>query len=444
MDRASLDSLIAAYGVAPSSDLALVISLELIQSSGIDEALPFVANIKAPVDDDRAVRLFDALLDSGHHNDARSFLDESRPSQQILLARCALMDGDTEAARKLYVAATKDSPDLASSELDNLYSVQRMAADGNPKNQKVKLRLVEKAEVVELATFVQPEQSSVNFDDVAGLVDVKKQINKKIILPFQKPSIYQRFKKKIGGGVLLYGPPGCGKTLIARATAGQCGAEFLNVEISDVLDMYIGESEQKLHRLFEKARASTPSVLFFDELEALAGKREHGRNSSGANIVSQFLSEMDGFAQNNQGVLTLASTNTPWAIDSAFLRPGRFDRMFFVPPPDKLARAEILRLELASRPCSSDINKDVIASNTSGFSGADISNLVETAADEAIEESLEQGGDVPISMAHIKQALAEIKPTTIEWLTTAKNYARYANDAGRYNDVLDFINKFGK
>jgi transitional endoplasmic reticulum ATPase len=242
----------------------------------------------------------------------------------------------------------------------------------------------------------------------------------------------------------MYGPPGCGTTLLARATAGQCNATFLNVAIEDVLDMYIGESERKLHALFEKARASTPAVLFFDEIEALAGKRQYTREQHSSKLVSQFLAEMDGFVKNNAGVLILAASNVPWAIDPAFRRPGRFDRVLFVPPPDRAARASILKLQLAGRPLADDIDADALAQRTSGFSGADLENLVDTAADRAIAASLAQGGEVPIAHAHLTAALAEIKPTTLEWLTTARNYARYANEGGQYDEVLAFLARHSK
>jgi len=139
----------------------------------------------------------------------------------------------------------------------------------------------------------------------------------------------------------------------------------------------------------------------------------------------------------------LASTNTPWAIDSAFLRPGRFDRMFFVPPPDREARLGILELEMSDKPVS-NIDLAKIAANTSGFSGADLANLVDTATDEAIDASIDAGEDVPLNQKHFDLALSELNATTTEWLTTARNYARYANEGGRYNDVLDFIKQHSK
>ncbi len=242
----------------------------------------------------------------------------------------------------------------------------------------------------------------------------------------------------------MYGPPGCGKTLIARATAGECGSAFLAVEISDVLDMYVGQSEQKLKVLFDRARSQAPSVLFFDEVEALGGRRQHQHGPAVANLVSQFLSEMDGFAQNNEGVLILAATNVPWAVDPAFRRPGRFDRVLFVPPPDRVAREAILAIHVKDRPAARDVDLRALADKTSGWSGADLENIVETAADEAIAESLETGAEVPIRQEHLLQAMRDLRPTTSEWLATARNYARYANESGQYDEVLEFLDKHGR
>lgn len=285
----------------------------------------------------------------------------------------------------------------------------------------------------------------ITFNDVGGLEIVKKEIYRKIILPFQKPTLFQRLKRKAGGGVLLYGPPGCGKTLLARATAGECQATFYNVLISDVLDMWMGESEKKLHALFEQARRTAPAVIFIDELEALAGQRQYQHNNAAAQLVSQFLSELDGFANNNQNVLVLAATNVPWAIDSAFRRPGRFDRVLFVPPPDNAARISILKILLKDRPSADDIDLQYFADKTSGFSGADLNNLVDTACDIVIENALLNNNPEPLlTTQHLKQALKEINSTTSEWLTTARNYARYANQSGQYDDVLKFLDTYGR
>ena len=292
-------------------------------------------------------------------------------------------------------------------------------------------------------TGFQPERETISFENVGGLEDVKKQIARKIIMPFQKPNLFQRFRKKAGGGVLMYGPPGCGKTMLARATAGECGARFLNVEITNILDMYIGESEKRLAAIFDEARANTPTVLFFDELEALAARRKFSHNNNASALVSTFLNEMDGFAENNEGLLILAATNVPWAIDPAFRRPGRFDRILFVAPPDRVARLAILKAQLAGRP-QEGLQLDRLVERTAGFSGADLTNLVETACDIAIEESMGADRVEPLQQDHLMEALHECKPTTLEWLSSAKNYARYANEGGLYEDVLAFLDKNAK
>ena len=321
-----------------------------------------------------------------------------------------------------------------------------LARDTDTAESVPRLRVVDNddTDATEVDRLLRPDPRRVTFADVGGLADIKQQIERKIVLPFQKPGLFARFRKRVGGGILLYGPPGCGKTLLARATAGEVGAKFFNVGISDVLDMYIGESERKLHAIFEKARQSTPAVLFFDELEALAGKRQFTREGHTSKLVSQFLSDMDGFAERARGVLILGATNVPWALDPAFRRPGRFDRVLFVPPPDREARRSILGIHLEGRPTGGDLDLDGFAKRTSGFSGADLEHLVETAADLAIEQSLAGGEEVPVQRSHLQSALAEVRPTTLEWLTTARNHARYANEAGQYDAVLEFLERHGK
>lgn len=410
MDDSTLTGLKAAFASGPSAELAKIIISQCLIRQDYDAIQKVLAGLPAPFKEDDAADLARQFIEKKLYRLAKQVLVPEVPQHQQLLSEIA----DIEAAEN-------------SSEAE----------------KRPKLKIVEKVDMAEVIDLRRYKQSATNFDDVVGLKEIKKQINKRIILPFQKPSLYQRFRKKVGGGVLLYGPPGCGKTLLARATAGECNANFFNIEISDVLDMYIGESEQKLKAIFEKARAESPSVLFFDELEALAGKREHMRNSAQSNCISQFLTELDGFSQNNSGVLVLGSTNVPWSVDSAFLRPGRFDRMFFVPPPDKEARQSIIEHHMKERPKEANIDYEKLALKTPGYSGADLANLVDMAADEAIEQSLEQGEDIKISMNHFVEAVKLSRSTTTEWLTTARNYARYANDGGRYDDVLNFLKKHG-
>lgn len=367
----------------------------------------------------------------------------------LLRARALLALERHDEGGRAYRRAVELKPALEDTDLRDRLAVNVRTFPGTVANDgserpRLKVYSNDDTDDSELRRLLMPEEEKVDFSHVGGLDGVKKQVRKKIILPFQKPSLFQRFKKRVGGGILLYGPPGCGKTLLARATAGECDAQFYNVAISDVLNMYIGESEAKLHAIFEKARADTPSVIFFDEIEALGGKRQYTRESTSSKLVSQFLAEMDGFSQNNAGVLILGATNVPWAVDPAFRRPGRFDRLMFVPPPDRIARVTILELLLADRPTAGDLRLGTIAADCSGFSGADLKNLVETATDEAIEDTLETGEEQPLTHDHLRRAKKEVKATTLEWLTTARNYARYANEGGQYDEVLDFLKRHGK
>jgi SpoVK/Ycf46/Vps4 family AAA+-type ATPase len=209
--------------------------------------------------------------------------------------------------------------------------------------------------------------------------------------------------------------------------------------------MWFAESEHNLKAIFDKARASPPTVLFFDELEALAGRRGQAHSSEATSrVASLFLSELDGFAQGNNGVLVLGATNLPWTIDTAFRRPGRFDRVFFVPPPDRLGRAAILKALLRDRPVADNPDIAKIATSTSWFSGADLRELVETAADEAIEQSMRECRETPITTAMLEGAMRRVRPTTQEWLKTARNYARYANEGGQYDDVLAFLSRHSR
>ena len=244
--------------------------------------------------------------------------------------------------------------------------------------------------------------------------------------------------------MLLYGPPGCGKTLLARATAGEAGAAFIPVEIADVLDGRVGQSEKRLVAAFAEARSRAPSVLFFDELEALASRRHHEGRDHKSSLVSAFLGTFDGLREADEGVLVLAATNVPWSVDSAFRRPGRFDRTVFVAPPDRTARAAILQRLLAERPTDRDLDVRRIVEATGGFSGADLLHLVETAVDLAIEEDMSGTEMTSLTRRHFDKALGEVKPTTLEWLATARNYAKYANEAGLYDDVLIFLDRHAR
>ena len=237
---------------------------------------------------------------------------------------------------------------------------------------------------------------------------------------------------------MLYGAPGCGKTLLARATAGECGLPFFNVRIEDVLDPYIGQSERNLHACFEVARDNSPCVLFLDELDAIAFARRKHTGSAGRPLVDQLLQELDAIGADNSNILILAATNAPWDVDDALKRPGRLDRVVFVPPPDNEARLRILEMLVRERP-TSGLELKKVAKQTPLFSGADLSALVERGVDEVIEEALDSGTEPPLEMRHLQPVLAGMRPTTLDWLASARNFVEFGNESGRYDEVKQFL-----
>jgi transitional endoplasmic reticulum ATPase len=205
-----------------------------------------------------------------------------------------------------------------------------------------------------------------------------------------------------------------------------------------VLDMWIGNSEKNLHELFEQARRNRPCVLFFDEVDALAASRSDMRHSGARHLINQFLSELDGINSSNDGVLILAATNAPWHVDPAFRRPGRFDRILFVPPPDAPARAGILRVLTKGKPIET-IDFDHLAKKSDGFSGADLKAVIDLAVEQKLREAMKAGVPKPLTTKDLAAAMASVKPSTREWFSTARNYALYSNQGGVYDDILKHL-----
>ena len=284
----------------------------------------------------------------------------------------------------------------------------------------------------------EPERPTITLRDVAGMEAVKRRLNIAFLAPMQNPDLRKLYGKSLKGGLLLYGPPGCGKTFIARATAGELGAKFLSVGLSDVLDMWLGQSEKNLHEIFETARRSRPCVLFFDEIDALGRKRSLMRQSAGRDVVNQLLAEMDSVGADNEGVFILAATNHPWDIDAALRRPGRLDRTLLVLPPDVPARESILRFNSEDRPLEG-VDFAAIAAKTEDYSGADLAHLCDSAAELALEDSLTTGKVRPISGNDFKRALKDVRPSVRPWFETARNYALYSNEGGLYDDLIDYM-----
>jgi ATP-dependent 26S proteasome regulatory subunit len=364
--------------------------------------------------------------------------DRPAPVERVWLARALLKSGEPGRAAHQYRLAVDADASVADPDLARQLAMPTAAPD-RTQTQDLRSRPSEQTDPA-LSTPTVIERPTHKFDHVGGMERVKDEIRMKIIMPSRHPELYKAYGKSAGGGILMYGPPGCGKTHLARATAGEVGAGFICVGIADVLNMYIGESERNLRDLFEQARTNKPCVMFFDEVDALGASRTDMRQSAGRHLVNQFLNEMDGVQSSNEGVLILAATNAPWHMDPAFRRPGRFDRIIFVPPPDDEARAAIVRIQLAGKP-SVDVDFDAVAAKTEGFSGADLKGLIDQVIEEKLRALMRRGGGAPepIVTKDLLAAAKQIKPSTREWFASAKNHALYANQGGLYDDVLSYL-----
>lgn len=287
-------------------------------------------------------------------------------------------------------------------------------------------------------TIRDDRKNRIRLDDVGGMSAVKAQLERSFFGPIRNPEFQAAYGLSASGGLLLYGPPGCGKTFLARAIAGELDANFMSLGLHDVLDMWIGNSEKQLHQLFETAREKSPTVLFFDEVDAIGQKRSAHNSSGMRNVVAQLLSEMDGVSTSNEGVYFIGATNAPWDVDPALRRPGRFDRAVAVLPPDPEARASILEYHLRDRPAEG-LNIAEVASKTAGFSGADLRLVCETAVEVAMQKAMKTGKVEPVTQRLLMKSAKSIRPSVGPWLDTAKNYVTFANADGQYDELAAYL-----
>ena len=264
----------------------------------------------------------------------------------------------------------------------------------------------------DLSKFVPVEKTGVSLDDVAGLEDVKREIKSLITDPLSHPDLYKTFKKKLGGGILLYGVPGTGKTMIAQAIANEINAKFYSIKCSDIASKWFGDSEQNVKNLFAEARKNPCSIIFFDEFEALGAKRD-SYSTVMKRLVPELLSQIQGFEKSDNILVIIASTNRPWDIDSAFLRPGRFDTHIYVPLPDYKARQAIVEKEISGVPVEPDVDSAEIAQRTDGFNGADMKNYCERLKNFAIARSIEKNAPSPITHDDVEETFKIVKSSVV-------------------------------
>jgi transitional endoplasmic reticulum ATPase len=437
-----LRALREAVRIAPDdASLRRLLGDALLQAGAADEAeAEFRATLRLDPEDAAArLGLVQAFRAQQKLSAALVVLEEEArsgrggPEVQLLLARLLLETGETSRARQAYEAAVAANPAAADVELAARLGGVRSgpAAEREPEESDA-------ADDDGVDGVGHVERPAVGFKDVGGMDALKEQIGLKIIHPLKHPEMYRAYGRPIGGGILMYGPPGCGKTHLARATAGEVDAAFISVGIHEVLDMWIGQSERNLAELFKQARDQAPCVLFFDEVDALASRRSDFRTSAGRPLINQFLSEMDGIDGGNDGLLVLAATNAPWHLDPAFRRPGRFDRVLFVPPPDVPARAAILEILCRGKPADR-LEFDKVARKTDGFSGADLKAVVDLAIERKLTDAIRTGRPVPVTTDDLLKAAKEVRPSTREWFATARNYVMYANEGGLYDDVKPWL-----
>jgi len=446
LDPSAIQPLLEALAFSPDNlPLRKHVASLLLQANRLPEAedLYRTGLRQAPTDTDLQLGLAETYAGLNKMSAAFVVVEEllavapEHARAHLLHARLLVGTQQLKAAREAYETALHYNPTLTD---DALTAQLRERAPAQPAHGGPPTPFSTENPVTdEQALFGSLEKPKINFSDVGGMESLKEEIRLKIIHPLQFPDLYKAYGKATGGGLLLYGPPGCGKTYLARATAGEVQASFIHVGINDILDMWLGNSERNLHQLFEQARLQAPCVLFFDEVDALAANRHDLRQSAGRTVINQFLAELDGATASNDGVLILAATNAPWHLDSAFRRPGRFDRILLVTPPDETARAAVLEVLLRGKPVGTSVNLRKLAAATNGYSGADLQAVVDVAVENRLRESMKAGQPLPLEHGTLLEAAGKVRASTREWFATAKNYALYSNEGGVYDDILVYL-----
>jgi SpoVK/Ycf46/Vps4 family AAA+-type ATPase len=287
------------------------------------------------------------------------------------------------------------------------------------------------------------EEPRTTLADVGGMAAVKRWLSTAFLSSLRDPQMSRLFGRSLRGGLLMYGPPGCGKTFLARALAGELKAGFLRIDLAHVVDMWLGYSRRSVHEIFETARASAPCLLFLDQLDAIGPRRAGRRHSIGRGVVDQLVAELYSASEEHEGVFVVAATEHPWDVDALLRRPGRLDHRLLVLPPDLQAREAIIRAVLDGRPLAEDLEVTALAARTDKYSAADLAQLCEAAAAAALEASIVSNSSRPITWADFTRGLNEIRPSTPPWFDLARDYARFAAEPGSYDDLVTYLRANG-
>lgn len=306
-------------------------------------------------------------------------------------------------AEELFVLANQieEKSQLRTSKTNAKSDIARLSNQGSNRND-------DNSNDKELTSFNPVSKSNIKLDDVAGLEDAKEEIRRIIIEPQKHPELYKKFKKNKGGGILLYGVPGTGKTMVAQAIANEIDAKFFAIKCSDIVSKWFGDSEQNVKNLFAEARNHPTSIIFFDEFEALGAKRD-SHSTVMKRLVPELLAQIQGFEKSENTLLIIAATNRPWDIDSAFLRPGRFNNSIYVPLPNEKARKSIITKQLDGVPVEENFNTNYIAEVTNGFNGSDVVEFCEKLKDLAIDRNIQSGFESPIMNKDIDETAKKVQ-----------------------------------
>ncbi|HEY8556709.1 MAG TPA: ATP-binding protein, partial [Actinomycetes bacterium] len=287
------------------------------------------------------------------------------------------------------------------------------------------------------------EEPRTTLADVAGMPAIKRWLSTAFLSSLRDPQMRRLFGRSLRGGLLMYGPPGCGKNFLARALAGELEAGFLGIDLAHVVDMWLGYSRRSIHEIFETARAAAPCLLYLDQLDAIGPRRAGRRHSIGRGVVDQLVAELYSASEEHEGVFVVAATEHPWDVDSLLRQPGRLDHRLLVLPPDPQAREAIIRSVLAGRPLAEDLDLAGLAARTDRYSAADLAQLCESAAAAALEASIVSNSSRPIAMADFTRGLHELRPSTPPWFELARDYARFAAEPGSYDDLVSYLRTRG-